>query len=294
MAFLKLIDGFDVRFKTLAWGWLLFLLVSPVGVFARSHAVIVVGTQHYSPERSMPLFAEELERFGFEVTLVMGEGDPEEKNVRVLPGIEALADADVAIFFMRFLTLDEYELRFIHDYVTAGKPVVGLSTSTHSFKYPEGHRFFEWNDGFGRRAMGTPYIVHQRSDTECTIVSQHQDHPILSHVGNLRFTSPGTLYLTRLEPGCIPLVTGKGEGRSRLVEKSSGTVMVNEEEQDIVAWAWENEWGGKVFGTSFGHPGDFADKSIVRILVNGVCWAAEQSLPTAETTINTWKIQRNH
>ena len=70
--------------------------------------------------------------------------------------------------------------------------------------------------------------------------------------------------------------------------------MVNEEEQDIVAWAWENEWGGKVFGTSFGHPGDFAEESIVRILINGVCWAADQPLPPAETSISTWELQRNH
>ena len=39
----------------------------------RPHAVIVVGTLHYSPELTMPVFAKELERFGFRTTVVMGK-----------------------------------------------------------------------------------------------------------------------------------------------------------------------------------------------------------------------------
>ncbi|MGY8639487.1 MAG: ThuA domain-containing protein, partial [Verrucomicrobiales bacterium] len=56
----------------------------------KPHAVIVVGTLHYSPELTMPVFAEELERFGFRTTVVMGEGDPEKKTENVLPGLEVL------------------------------------------------------------------------------------------------------------------------------------------------------------------------------------------------------------
>jgi hypothetical protein len=57
----------------------------------KPHAVIVVGTLHYSPELTMPVFAKELERFGFRTTIVMGEGNPEQKTENVLPGIEARA-----------------------------------------------------------------------------------------------------------------------------------------------------------------------------------------------------------
>ena len=38
----------------------------------KPHVVLVVGTLHYSPELTMPVVAEELERFGFETTVVMG------------------------------------------------------------------------------------------------------------------------------------------------------------------------------------------------------------------------------
>lgn len=258
----------------------------------RPHAVIVLGTLHYSPELTMPVFAKELERFGFRTTIVMGEGDPEKKTENVLPGIEALADADVAIFFMRFLQLPDKEWQPIEDYLKSGKPVIGLRTASHSFKYPQDHPRFAWNDDFGRRAMGTPYIVHQASATKISVLEKSLTHPIMSHVAATDWVSPGTLYLTRLEQGCVPLVTGTGNGRVRVVKRSFGDTNVSKTETDVVAWAWENEWGGKVFGTSFGHPGDFAETSFVRMLVNSACWAVDQPVPGADEQMTTWKIDR--
>ena len=258
----------------------------------RPHAVIVVGTLHYSPELTMPVFAKELERFGFRTTVILGEGDPEKKTENVLPGIEALADADLAIFFMRFLKLPDAEWRPIEEYLKSGKPVVGLRTANHSLRYPADHPRFEWNDGFGRRALGTPYIVHQSSETKISVVQQAIQHPIMTNVTKKNWVSPGTLYLTRLEPGCIPLVTGTGEGKARTLKKAFGTVEVKPHESDVVAWAWKNEWGGKVFGTSFGHPGDFAEESFVRMLVNAVHWSVDRPLPGADDKVSTWDMQR--
>ena len=258
----------------------------------KPHAVIVIGTLHYSPELTMPVFAKELERFGFRTTVVMGEGNPEKKTENVLPGIEALADADVAIFFMRFLKLPDQEWRPIENYLRSGKPVIGLRTANHSFKYPPDHPRFAWNDDFGRRALGTPYIVHQSGATKISVVAKHRKHPIMANVSKTNWESPGTLYLTRLQGGCVPLATGTGQGRPRLLEKPFGPIQVNQSEADIVAWAWENEWGGKVFGTSFGHPGDFAEESFVRMLLNAACWTVNRRPPAADAKITTWNIQR--
>ena len=77
-----------------------------------------------------------------------------------------------------------------------------------------------------------------------------------------------------------------------MVKKSFGDIRVKECETAVVAWAWENEWGGKVFGTSFGHPGDFAEESFTRMLVNATCWAIDKPLPKADEKMSTWKIER--
>ncbi len=258
----------------------------------KPHAVIIVGTTHYSPELSMPPFAKALEGFGFRTTVVMGEGNPEKKTENVLPGIGALAEADLAIFFMRFLKLPDDEWKPIEDYLKSGKPVIGLRTANHAFKYPADHPRSDWNDEFGRRALGTPYIVHQSSSTDIKVVKENAKHPIMSHVSTKEWVSPGTLYLARLEKGCLPLIEGSGTGKERLVKKRFGEIQVQKFETAPVAWAWENEWGGKSHYTSLGHPGDFADEAFVRMLINSCCWAVDKPVPAADAKIPTWKIER--
>lgn len=255
------------------------------------HVAIVVGTHHYSPQDSMPLFGKELERLGFKVSIINGEGDPERKTENVLPGLQMLDEADVAVFFMRFLQLPDQEWEYIERYIKSGKPVVGLRTANHSFKYPEGHPRFKWNREFGRRVLGTPYIVHQQGTTSIELVSANKNHPILADIAKSNWVSPGSLYLTRLEPGCVPLLSGVGKGRSRIISREFGVVNVNDIEADIVAWTWENEWGAKVFATSLGHPGDFAEESVVRLLVNAICWAADQEMVSASEPLTTWEVQ---
>lgn len=258
----------------------------------KPHVVLVCGTLHYSPEVTMPPLAEELEKFGFRTTVVQGEGNPEAKTTDVLPGIEVLAEADLVIFFMRFLKLPDEEWQPIEDYLKSGKPVIGLRTANHSFKYPVDHPRFDWNDDFGRRVLGSPYVVHQSSETEVKVVAENAGHPIMTHVTKTDWVSPGTLYLAHLEEGCVPLVTGSGTGKERLLKKSFGEVQVQEFETAPVAWAWETEWGAKSFYTSFGHPGDFAEASFTRMVVNAVHWGLDLPVPSAETEILTWDLER--
>ncbi|MFC7337760.1 ThuA domain-containing protein [Haloferula chungangensis] len=258
----------------------------------RPHVVFVVGPPHYSPELTMPVFAKELERLGLRTTIVSGDAQSEKKTENVLPGIKALEDADLAIFFMRFLNLPDAEWQPIEDYLKSGKPVIGLRTASHAFRYPKGHPRAHWNDDFGARALGSPYIVHQSGTTKIEVIAEHADHPIMANVEDKEWVSQGTLYLAHLGKGAVPLVKGTGKGRSRVMKKSFGTFEVKETETAPVAWAWENEWGGKVFGSSFGHPGDFGEPAFTRMLVNAVFWSLDRPVPPAEEKIRTWQIER--
>jgi type 1 glutamine amidotransferase len=190
------------------------------------------------------------------------------------------------------LKLPNEEWNPIEDYIKSGKPVIGLRTANHAFKYPKDHPRYDWNDDFGRRALGTPYIVHQGGTTDIKVTLENAKHPIMTNVAKTKWVSPGTLYLARLEKGCLPLITGSGKGRARLLKKRFGEIQVKEFETATVAFAWENEWGGKAFYTSLGHPGDFAEESFTRMLLNSVCWAVNKPLPKADDKISTWKIER--
>jgi len=268
-------------------------MAAPAAAGDKPHAVIVVGTPHYSPQNSMPVLARELERHGFRTTVIIPPGDPERNRNGVgIPGLEALEDADVAILFMRFLALPKKQFRQVMDYVESGGPVVGFRTSTHAFGYPDDHPLHRWNNGFGRKVLGTSYIVHQTGETECRIVEKHAGHPVLTGVGDGPFTSTGSLYLTALQPGCVPLVIGTGRRQGeRLVENFFGTFYIREVESDIVAWTWTNRWGGRVFCSSFGHVGDFAVAPIMRTVVNGICWAADHPAPGPDASIGTYEVE---
>jgi type 1 glutamine amidotransferase len=245
------------------------------GDASKPHAVIVVGTHHYSPERTMPKLADVLKLSGFGVTVLLPDGDPEDNaNGTGVQGLEALDQADVAIFFMRFLALEDEQFAAIERYVQSGRPVVGLRTSTHAFRYPQEHPRFEWNIKFGRDVLGTRYVAHQSGTTECRVVSSQSDHPILSGVGPEHFLSGGSLYLTALQPGCVPLVLGTGKrDRPRLIEGPFGTFYLPQTATDIVAWTWVNRYGATVFGTSLGHEADFAGTATMQVILNGIRWS---------------------
>ena len=58
---------------------------------------------------------------------------------------------------------------------------------------------------------------------------------------------------------------------------------------DTIAWTWQNKWGGKAFTTSLGHPGDFAVPQSMRVIINGIHWAAGAQIPAESTEVKTFK-----
>jgi type 1 glutamine amidotransferase len=259
---------------------------------SKPHVVFVVGTHHYHPELSMPPLAKELERLGFRTSVILPPGDPEQnQNGQGVPGLELLEQADLAVFFLRFLALDDTQFGHIERYLKTGKPVVGLRTSTHAFRYPADHPRAAWNEDFGRSVLGTHYLRHMKSETQCRRLDQAKANPILAGIDDQPFTSPGQLYIADLEPGCVPLVIGSGEApKEQVVSDRFRTRLVAKTETDIVAWTWQNRYQARVFATTLGHPQDFAVPQIMRLVVNGIHWAAGVPVPTASTDIHTFHL----
>lgn len=244
----------------------------------KPHAVFVVGTPHYSPADTLPGLADQLRGLGFQTTVVLPKKNPE-KNPEGLPGLEVLKDADVAIFYLRFLTLPENQLRQITDYLKSGKPVVTFRTSSHAFSYSKDSPLAEWNDGFGRNVVGSKYYIHLQGTTEVSVNPDAKDHPILTSVG-LPATAAGSLYLATPPENATILLNGTGQSkRTGTVTNQFGTHELKSSMADPVAWTFENQWGGRTFSTTLGHSETFADKRFVRLFLNGICWAAEQPIP---------------
>ncbi len=260
-------------------GILIVLIISTFYVEAQKNKPLVVfvcGDHEYSGESTLPLIAKELElTYGMRTKVLNSYPDQNaEKNI---PGLEALEEADLAVFFLRWRQLPADQVSKIEAYLKSGKPIMGFRTSTHSFNYPKGDALESYN-GFAERAFGAPpgwggksghtHYGHNAS-TDAYIISNSSKHPILTGV-NPTFHVRSWLY--RVLPdypvkGTEWLVMGKA---------------VNPDKPAVdqpIAWTWKNTNGGKVFFTTMGHPEDFSVEPFQRLVINAIHWELDMKVP---------------
>ena len=234
----------------------------------------------------MPALASQLDTLGWK-TSVINPGYNPEKNSKGIDGLELLQEADVAIFYTRFLTLPPDQFRLIQLYLEAGKPVVGFRTSTHAFDYPKGNSLAKWNNGFGRDALGSQYFAHVQGNTSVTLAKGAGGHPILTGINLAEpIAAAGTLYLSDPAQSAQPLLQGTSQSNKPGKKTNRfGTFEIKPTMTQDVAWTWKNKWGGRVFCTTLGHKNSFENRNLLRLFINGICWAAGEKVPPAKTRI---------
>ncbi|MEK0442450.1 MAG: hypothetical protein RL403_1428, partial [Bacteroidota bacterium] len=194
------------------------------------HVVLVAGDDEYRSEESMPMLAKILSsRYGFKTTVIFpiepNSGDVVPNYQNNLPGLDQLATADLLILLIRFRELPDSQAKYLEDYLLAGKPIIGLRTSTHGFAYQKNKssRFAKWDwmstvpgweQGFGKRIFGETWInhhgVHGKEGTRALIdgVKQRANHPILRGVNDI--WGPSDVYgIKELPAGTEVLVYGQ-------------------------------------------------------------------------------------
>lgn len=239
--------------------------------------VFVTGDHEYSSEATMPLLAKELEEnYGMQVKVL--KSYPDHNAEENIPGLEALKEADLAVFFLRWRRLPEAQVKLIDDYLQSGKPLMGFRTTTHAFNYPKGHPLEEWN-AFGEFALGSPpgwggKAGHTHCGHECTtdvsVIAKAAKHPILTGVDPSFHVSS---WLYKVLPdypakGSTWLLMGKAVNPNK-----SGF------EDNPVAWTWQTAQGAKVFATTLGHPADFSVEPFQRLVINAVHWTLGKPVP---------------
>ncbi len=238
--------------------------------------VFVTGDHEYSGEITMPILAAELEKsYGFRTKVL--KASPDHNSEENIPGLEALKDADVAVFFLRWRRLPADQLKHIEDYLKSGKPLVGFRTTTHAFNYPKGHVLEKWN-AFGEIAFNAPpgwggnakhtHYGHE-SSTNVSIIPEAAKNPILTGVSN-NFHASSWLYRV------LPDYPTKG---SSLLLMGHAVNPDKEAVDNPVAWTGTNSFGSKFFMTTLGHPADFDLEPFQRLVINGIHWAAGKPIP---------------
>lgn len=210
--------------------------------------VFVSGSFEYDSDSGLDMLREYLNsRYSVEIDFLKAT------DWDVLPGLEALEDCDVALFYTRRLTLDGEELERIRAYVDAGRPLVALRTASHGFqKYLD----------FDAEVLGGNYQGHfgHGPTTQIGVTPTGREHPTLEGVGEIR--SRYSLYRTK------PLA---GDAQSLMIGKTpfSGG-------WQPVTWVREHK-GGRIFYSSLGGIGDFEGDSFKRLVANALFWAADRA-----------------
>ena len=267
--------------------------------------VLVSGDEEYRSEEALPQLGKILAaRHGFDCRVVFainpesGEIDP--NTTDNIPGLEALAEADLMIIATRFRDLPDEQMSHIAAYLRSGKPVMGLRTATHAFNIEGGRTYsgFSWNapaGGFGREVLGETWIAHHGhhgvQSTRGVIAPDAGDHPIARGLTPGSVWGPTDVYRVRLSlpEGCVPVVLGQVlEGM-----KPEDAPVAGEQNSPMMPVAWTRQFDAdsagpeRVFTTTMGAATDLEAEGTRRMLVNAVYWALgmESAIPAEGTDV---------
>lgn len=192
------------------------------------HIVLISGDDEYRSEEAMPQLARILStHHGFKTTVLFAI-DPKTGFVKPdlqnnIPGMDALKTADLCILFLRFRDLPDEQMKPLEDYLAAGKPIIGLRTSTHPFNVAKGKTYSKWSwntnekgweQGFGKQVFGETWFSHHGNhgsqSTRGVVVEAEKNHPILKGIKDGDIWGPTDVYGVRKLPGdSKPLVLGQ-------------------------------------------------------------------------------------
>lgn len=234
----------------------------------------IVAEGEYRANQKLPEFANDLLltknvncEFAIGKPAMKGEGRHNIENLQILN------DADLAVFYTRRRALEPEKMALIRNFVTMGKPILGIRTASHAFDTKgnvpredagiiaakgELSEFLSSWPEFDEEILGGNYqdhYGHLDEGTKVSIVPGMENHPLLQGVNLEGFISLGLLYKNK------PL-------RSDNVQVLMlGTIPDHEAEP--VFWLNENKYGKAIY-TSLGHWNDWEIESFKNAMLNSV------------------------
>ena len=245
--------------------------------------VFICGDEEYRSEEALPMLAKILsQRHGFDATVLFsidpekGFIDPnQQKNI---PGTEALADADLLVIFTRFRDLPPVQTAPITAFLNAGKPVIGLRTSTHAFAgamEDGGWTYGDWQKGgFGMKILGETWVAHhgahKKEGARGVIEKENAGHPILRGVKDV-FAASDVYTVKHLTGNETVLLRG---AVTETLDPASKAVE-GEKNNPLQALAWLHDYTapngttkGHSFCTTAGAAVDLVNEDLRRLVVN--------------------------
>ncbi len=219
----------------------------------RKHLVVLCAEQEYRTSESLPKFAAEHLGHDFRVSFVWDDVDDRNN----LPGIGVVADADILLVSVRRRTLPVKQLKFVRDFVAAGKPVAGIRTASHAFclrgKEPAAG-LDNWLE-FDSQVFGGNYTNHHGAGPQVAVTLASDPagraNPFMQHIATDKLVGNGSLYkVSPLADSATPLLIGS----------------IPNADAEPIAWINTRTDGGTSVYTSLGHIDDFDQPQFLNFL----------------------------
>lgn len=263
------------------------------GVGKGKHIVFIANDHEYRSEETCPALAKILAKHhGFTCTVLFGvnEAGHIQAGSAPIPHMDALNDADLLVFYTRFMNLPDAQADVLVDYFERGGPAVGIRTSTHCFNGQKGkwaklnfnYSGEDYLGGLGEQIFGNTWHKtrgqshygsnHQMGGT-LTPVAEAKDHPVNTGVGPIHGYSGA--YESRPPAGATPLLEVQ-------VLNTFGPSEDKNADKPIVNAGWTRDHyvapsgatkEARVVYTSYGASEDLLDEDGRRFLVNASLWA---------------------
>jgi len=229
----------------------------------RPLVVFLSAENEYKAVETLPQFAHELElKHGLDCEILQASTKAQGDEIHEIRGMEILTDANLVVVFARRRAFQIDQMKYLHEYLDRGGPLIGLRTASHAFDSrgaaPAGHE--DWVR-FDAEVLGGNYHNHYGAGPMAAITPAPQavNHAILKGV-ELPLLSGSSLYKTGpLAAGTELLLVGT----------------IPDQQPEPVAWTNRCK-DSRVFYTSLGSPADFENPQFRRLLINAVAWALEK------------------
>ncbi len=251
--------------------------------------VLVAGDEEYRTEETMPMLGKILSQtHGFDCTVVFAHSEDgtyiDPNNQLGLRGLKALDDADLMIIGTRFRKPNEEEAAHVTKYLNAGKPIIGIRTSTHAFN---GDGTFGGSlafADFGLNILGEKWVSHhgghKREGARGYVEEGKADHPILNSVSDVFALSDvyGVIHLTDADNILMRAAVTES------LEPSSKDV-AGKKNDPMQPFAWIHPYtapsgtAGKSFCTTGGASVDFLNEGLRRMVVNAAFHMTGMEVP---------------
>ncbi|MBI1247549.1 hypothetical protein GC197_06840 [bacterium] len=244
--------------------------------------VLISGDEEYRSEECLPMLANILSKhLGFDCTVLFSQnpedGTIDPNNQKNIPGMANLKDADLCIIMTRFRNLPDEDMKYLDDYLKAGKPIIGIRTATHAFSMPKngtyGNYSFNNAGGFGKKVLGETWVSHhgghKSQSTRGVINEEQKDNPILRGVDDV--WGPTDVYGIRSLPDDAKVLL-YGSVLSGMKPEDKPVEGKKNDPMMPIVWTMPYQWEGGKPGTSvcstYGSAVDFQCEDGRRLIVN--------------------------